>query len=78
MSEFDNKYYGVNLEDSVPVEETLDLFADTMRDHSDRVRVIVHENLLRDASEEIKRLRLICEERKAEIQYLQSVVITLQ
>lgn len=75
---FESKYYGEVELGEIPVEETLDLFADTMRDHGETVSVIVHENLLRDASAEIRRLRRICEERKAEIQALQSVIITLQ
>lgn len=77
-SEFDRKYYGeAGLKDEL-VEDTLDLFATVMEEHGDKVQVIVHKNLLRDASEEIRRLRRVCEERKAEIQTLQSVIITLQ
>jgi hypothetical protein len=75
---FESKYYGTTDIGEVPVEDTLDLFADVMRDHGDSVSVVVHENLLRDASAEIRRLRRVCEERKAEIQTLQSVIITLQ
>jgi hypothetical protein len=77
MTEFDAKYYGLVPADEEPVEDTLDMFADVMRDHSHKIQVIVHENLLRDASAEIRRLRIICEERKAEIQALQAVVISL-
>jgi hypothetical protein len=77
MTEFDSKYYGEVVDDEEPVEDTLDLFADIMKDHGETIQVVVKEDLLRDASAEIKRLRIICEERKAEIQTLQAVVISL-
>lgn len=75
---FNERFYGEPSEGSEPVEDTLDLFAEVMEQHGDKVSVIIHKNLLRDASNEIRRLRRICEERKAEIQTLQSVIITLQ
>ena len=77
MSEFDAKYYGLVPADEEPVEDTLDMFADIMKEHGEIVQVVVHENMLRDASAEIRRLRIICEERKAEIQALQAVIISL-
>jgi hypothetical protein len=77
MTEFDSKYYGEVVDDEEPVEDTLDFFADIMKDHGETIQVVVKEDLLRDASAEIRRLRIICEERKAEIQTLQAVVISL-
>ena len=77
MSEFDSKHYGLVPDDEEPVEDTLDMFADIMKQYGDTIQVIFKEGLLRDASAEIRRLRTICEERKAEIQTLQAVVISL-
>ena len=78
IDEFNSRFYGEVPDGDEPIEETLLLLAAIMRDYGNVVEVKVLHTTLEDAADEIIKLRTICEERKAEIQHLQSVVITLQ
>ena len=78
IDEFNSMFYGEVPDGDEPIEETLRLLVGVVRDYGDVVNVSVFADTLIDAANEITRLRTICEERKAEIQYLQSVVVTLQ